>query len=179
VKRRIALLPGLLVTAALAGCSATHPHQGAGPLGYPGNPHNRDILCLPDLHGQPETVGIDVIRNNGHAPLVIDRFALSTPRHLALVGGYVVPGRFAVGQWESFPPPVGKLTKGVQWASRHAPAGARVLSGHYINPVLGLKPTGHIGSTAAAEVFYHVGSVHYVWKSPVKIFIKVPPANCS
>jgi hypothetical protein len=165
------------VAAALAGCSPAH--HGPGPLGYPGNPTNRDVLCLPSVHGQPDTVGIDVIRNNGHASLVIDRFGLSSARHLALVGGYVVAGRFAVGQWESFPPPAGRLDKGVQWSSREAPSGARVLPGHYINPVLGLKPTGHIGSTAAAEIFYHVGSAHYVWKSPVKILIKVPPANCS
>lgn len=177
MKRRIALLPGLLVTAALAGCSTTH--LGPGPLGYPGNPSLHDGLCLPQLHGQPDTVAIDVIRNNGHASLVIDRFGLSRPRHLALVGGYVVPGRAAVGQWESFPPPARKLDKGVQWASRQAPADARVLPGHYINPVLGLKASGHTGSAAAAEIFYHVGSTHYVWKSPVTILIKVPPANCS
>jgi hypothetical protein len=176
MKRRIALLPGLLVTAALTGCSAT---QSPGPLGYPGNPQNRDGLCQPDLHGQPETVAIDVIRNNGHDTLVIDRFALSRAHHLALVGGYVVPGRAAVGQWASFPPPARQLYKDVQWARRQAPAGARVLPGHYINPVLGLKPTGHTATTAAAEIFYHVGSTHYVWKSPVKIIIKVPPANCS
>lgn len=172
------LLPGLLVMAALAGCSP-HKQQGAGPLGYQDGPGNPSVLCQPDLHGQPETVATDDIRNNGHEPLVIDRFALSKASHLVLVGSYVVPGRAAVGQWASFPPPARQITNGAQWASRRAPAGARVLPGHYINPVLGLKPTGHTGSTAAAEIFYHVGSTHYVWKSPVKIIIKVPPANCS
>src|SRR5438067_2447269 len=129
--------------ALLAGCSASARHgPAAGPLGYPDGA-NQSGLCQPDLHGQPETVATDDIRNNGHHTVVIDRLVLVRPRHLALVGSYIVPGQFAVGQWASFPPPARQLDMGVQWASRHVTTGALVLPGHWINPVIGLKPPGN------------------------------------
>lgn len=182
--RSTRLLPGLsalaVLAAGLVACSSSGGHPDPGPLGYPGNPGNQSVLCQPDLRPhQAETVGIDDFANNGQDTVVIDRLALASARHLRLVGGYIVPGRWAVGQWATFPPPARQLPREVQWTRRHVPAGARVLPGHWINVVVGLEPTGATGSTAGVQILYHVGSTPYLRQSSVKTIIKVPPAKCT
>jgi len=182
--RRIILLPGLLVLTALAAVLLVYRvlggHLGPGPLGFPDHqPGNEIVQCFPGRLHHADTEGSDSFDNTGDSTLVIDSVTLASARHLRLVGAYIVPGRYVVGGWASFPPPARQLDKGVQWAKRRRPAGTRVLPGHWINIVVGLEPTAAIGSTAGIEVHYHDGYADYELQSTVRTIMKVPPRSCT
>jgi hypothetical protein len=150
----------------------------SGPLGPPGN---HDTLCLPVRLGGADTDGFRSFTNRSHDLLVIDRAYLASARNLKLVGAYIVPvtGTELTGTWATFPPPAGRLPKGVQWARRLPPAGAHVRPGEQVNVVVGLAPASHAaGSTTGIEVLYHDGSTRYELRSNIRVIVKVSPARC-
>jgi hypothetical protein len=187
MRRRGGLLLGLLAVAAMAAVLifvvfsrlSSSPRTGAesGPLGPPGNPATQ---CLPGRPGHANTQGVQNFTNTSHDTLVIDRVTLGAPHNIRLTGVFLVPGRWLVGTWATFPPPANKLLRGVQWSKRRQPAGTRVLPGHWINVVVGLEPTSRpAGSTSGIEIFYHDGRAHYELRSRVRTIIRLPPSRCS
>jgi hypothetical protein len=122
------LLRGLLLVAALSAVlvAILRPFASAvadgGPLGPQDNP---GTACLPGRPGHGNTDGLESYINSGPDSVIIDRVSLAAPRDLRLAGAYIVPGRYAVGTWGTFPPPAGQLPKGVEWAKRRLPPGTR------------------------------------------------------
>lgn len=182
-RQRITLLPGLLALAALAGvlagCSSSSDRPGPGPLGYPGNQTpNQTTLCMDGHLGIAYTEGLDSFTNTSHDTLTITRVTLTSASHMRLVRAYIVPGRYLVGSFHTFPPPAGQLLKGVQWARRRPPAGTHIPPGHWINVVVGLEPTGTTGK-AKVQVIYQDGSTRYERVSSLRTIIKTPPLRCT
>jgi hypothetical protein len=180
--RKARLLLGLLLVAALAAVLvavlrpfATTVVDG-GPLGPQDNP---GTACLPGRPGHGNTDGLESYVNSGPGIVIIDRVSLASPRNLRLAGAYIVPGRYAVGTWGTFPPPAGQLPKGVKWAERRLPAGTHVLPGQRVNVVVGVAPTRDTsGSTAGILVWYHDRHTYYERRSSIRVAIKVSPARC-
>jgi hypothetical protein len=181
------LLAGLLVVAALAAVLlvvvrpfSSGPAAEAvilgGPLGPAGN---LSTICEPTRLGNAVTIGIQGFSNRGDNTVTIDRMTLGAARDIRLTGAFIVPGRYLVGAWGTFPPPARQLMKGVQWASRRHPAGTRVRPHGWVGVVAGVEPTGHAtGKSAGIVVWYHDGGKHYELQTNVRILLKVAPARC-
>lgn len=176
------MLLGLLLVAALAAIlvAVLRPFASTVVDGGPLGPQdNGATACLPGRSGHANTDGLENYLNSGHSTVIIDRVSLAKPSGLKLAGAYVVPGRYSVGTWATFPPPAGQLPHGVEWAKRRPPAGTRVPPGHRINVVAGIEPVHDAtGSTAGIVVWYHDGSTHYQRQSTVRVVIKISPARC-
>ena len=176
---RSAQLAGRVIVAALAAVLAAACGGGL-PQGPLGPTEKASTACVPARVGQARTDGIDGAENTGRTTVVIDRIALASPRHIRLIGAYVVPGENWIGVAATFPPPASSIRPGVNWSARHKPAGSRIPPGKWVGFVVGLAPVSHAtASTAGLVVFYHVGSTQYQWRSRVRIVIKVPPRRCS
>jgi hypothetical protein len=186
--RKFRLLLGLPAVVALAAVLAVtavlviilRPSGSAVALGGPlGPPGNQSTVCLPSRLGHAVTIGLQDFTNSGHDAVIIDRVTLGAPRNLRLAGAYAVPGRYAVGVWESFPPPAGQLLQGVQWAKRRQPAGTRIPPGAWVNVVAGVEPTRKAKDTSTGIiVWYRDGSTHYELRTNVRMIVSVPPARC-
>jgi hypothetical protein len=180
--RKAGLLLGLLTLVALAAVLVIilRPSASAVTLGGPlGPPGNLSTLCTPSRLGQPVTIGLQNFTNSSHDTVTIDRVTLASPRNLTLAGAYTVPGRYLVGVWPTFPPPARQLVKGVQWAKRRHPAGARVPPGGWVNVVAGVDPTRRgQDTTTGIVVWYHDGGTRYELRSNVRVIVPVPPARC-
>jgi hypothetical protein len=180
--RRARLLGELLFVAALA-TILVFVHRSLGRAVVDGGPlgpqENVATACLPGRPGNANTDGLENYVNSGRGTVIIDRLSLAQARGLKLAGAYIVPGRYSVGTWATFPPPAGQLPRGVEWAQRRSPGGTRVPPGRHINVVAGIEPTGDAtGSTAGIVVWYHDGNTHYQRRSMVRVVIKVSPARC-
>ena len=167
------LAPALLVLvlpALLAGCG-----QGQLPPG-PIQPENHVVIGQPVLRTGAITIGADALYNGGAKPAVIDRVVIVSPRHIKLLGAYVVIGT-VIGNFEGFPPSF-SISKGRydryamrMWATRHLAVGA-VIPPHKLGGLsLGLSVTAAHGSLAHTDVYYHVGSTHYEWRGTVRIVL--------
>jgi hypothetical protein len=162
--KRLAVLTLLL--AVLTGCG-----QGQLPVG-PLQPENHVIVGQPVLRGGAITIGFDALYNKGAKPAVIDRVVIVSPRHIKLLGAYMVIGG-VIGNWESFPPaiPAHGNPKSRLWAARHRAVGA-VIPPHKLGGLaLGLAATAAHGSLAHTDVYYHVGNTHYEWRGTVRIVL--------
>src|SRR5262245_20971972 len=87
-----------------AGPAAGRPHRlRAGPAtqGAAGQPAgNHDTVGQPVQRGGADTIGFDGFYNGGTKPAVIDRVVIVSPRHIKLLGAYVVIGGI-LGNWTS------------------------------------------------------------------------------
>jgi hypothetical protein len=171
-----------VLTFALLSTSSGGVLEG-GPLGPP---TNRTTSCLPLTAGHLLTDGFDVLRDQGHKPIMIERLSLRSPRRLRLVGSYLVPlartDSDAVGFWANFPPPARQVSqlRGVKWARRENPHGTRIIPGHMVNAVLGIGLTGHrTGSAAGLDVQYESGGRQYDFVTHSRVVLKPSPQRCS
>jgi hypothetical protein len=170
--RPLPLVAIVAVAAVLAGVAVALSSSGdapsAGPLGPAGN---RDVQCMPAKLGKPDTFGLELLRNSGHATISIDRVELGSADHMDLTGAFLVPGNAGIGSASGFPPPA-RLAREPYWRHRGTAPGYRVAPGHWVNVVVGLKRTATVGSTAGIEVAYHQGSNHYLLKTNLKVIIR-------
>jgi hypothetical protein len=104
------------------------PGLPEGPLGA--RPENHVVVSQPVRQGGADTIGFDVMFNDGSGPAVVDGLVLASPRHIKLIGAYLTIGG-PVGNWPTFPPsfPSGRRARYDNryvigaWANRHKPAG--------------------------------------------------------
>jgi hypothetical protein len=146
-----------LLAVAVAGCSsASGGVQSGGPLGPPD--HHDGACAAEPRPGAPETIGFIEFGNTGSVPLVITRVTLRDPRHLRLLGSYLVPvisGEIgAASGWPPRPSPGAPLPRG--WKLR--------------------QPPGHLpgGSAAGVNIYYHSGGTRYVRESNVRLMLQIP-----
>lgn len=165
----------MAATVLLAGCGGSSAPQSGGPLGPPGNPGG---ACLPAAGpGQPESDGFTEYSNLGSAPLVITRVSLAAPRHLALLGSYLVPtGGTELGESATFPP---KSTTGSPlppgWAGRQKPGHFRLMPGKSVNIIVGIEATVRPGGMSpGVEIWYTEAGTSYVRKSNWTVQVSIP-----
>jgi hypothetical protein len=160
-----------LVLVALAACG-----QGRLPAGPLQPEKNHIVIGQPVLRTGAITIAADALYNGGAKQAVIDRVVIVSPRHIKLLGAYVVIGT-VIGNFEGFPPSF-SISKGRydryamrMWATRHLAVGA-VIPPHKLGGLsLGLSVTAAQGSLAHTDVYYHVGSTHYEWRGSVRIVL--------
>jgi hypothetical protein len=165
------LLAVIPVAAAVLACglvACSSSSDGPGPLGTAGN---QDLQCMPAKVREPDTFGLEILRNSGHDAIVIDRVELASARHLVITGTYLVPGAAGVGALAGFPPSA-RQVEDPYWPQRGTPGDYRVPPRHWVNVVVGLERTAKVGSTAGIEVAYHQGSNHYLLKTDLKVVIE-------
>lgn len=143
--RRLISLGALLVTAALlVGCAGAGP----GPLGDGGDPGQQ---CMPQAQGQPTTVGLYDLDNNGSSPVALKSVRLGSPRGLTMTSAWLTPiyhngaETVLVGVSWPWPPSLsrGSGSAAVRWAwVRRIPAVGAIIKPHQdLNLVFGLTRT--------------------------------------
>jgi hypothetical protein len=169
-----------VAVAALAGCGSSGHPVNTGPFGGQGETIGRE--CVPIKSGQIFTYGSVDVRNSG-PQAVIDKVALARPRTLRLLAAWAVPvtGDLLYGDQLGYPPGHMKMP-GFQWAMRMKPDGAVVPHARHHNDVtnivLVLQPVGDRGSALGVDVFYHVGSQQYHYRSGIGLTVVTPPLRC-
>lgn len=173
-------LAAVLVAVFLSGFGRVIEGGPLGPQTY------QTTTCAPLAVGHILTDGFDVLMDQGRQPVTIERLSLRSPRGLRLVGAYIVPlarpDSDATGFWLAFPPPARQLareTTGVEWARRENPHGARILPGHKVNTVLGIRLTGRRPASAIGlDVRYESGGQQYDFITHSHLVIKPAPESC-
>jgi hypothetical protein len=165
-----------LLAVAVTGCSsASGGVQSGGPLGPPD--HHDGACAAEPRPGAPETIGFIEFGNTGSVPLVITRVTLRDPRHLRLLGSYLVPvisGEIgAASGWPPRPSPGAPLPRG--WKLRQPPGHLRLLPRKAAEVVVGITSTARPGGSAAGvNIYYHSGGTRYVRESNVRLMLQIP-----
>jgi len=149
----------------------------SGPLDQSSGPGE---VCVPAGQDRVVTIGIDVLRNSGQAPALIEGIALAEPSAgLTIVGAVVVPVGFElVGVREGFPPAVTDLDHGVIWEQRVEVSKAEIppetISGSVWNLVVGVGLTDGVesGHAAGFRLFYAVGNRSYQYVTAQEIELR-------
>jgi hypothetical protein len=185
-RRRPAVWVAVAAAVLLAGALAARGTVGRGSSVRHGGP----LACrgcaliassIPVEVGQKGTYGINVVRNHGSTPGVLDRVVyrrltpgLDTLHPLALRIRDYKPGGLAAGLTLGFPP-------------RKAARVARPLLGFVVGPhrsdlddvelLLGFRPTYKgVFKYDAVDLYYHVGKQRYVATYPAALKVCVPTA---
>jgi hypothetical protein len=161
-----AVAGALALGAALGGCGSSG--LPSGPLG-PGMDDGHE--CVTQLDNGIATFGWPNVRNTTHTVAVIDKVALVSPHHLQLITTWAVPitGTSLYGAVPGFPPGTTNVP-GFQWGDRHTAVGATVRYTSKITEVTNLlfviRVLGQRGYTTGVDVWYHVGTQHYLYSTP-------------
>jgi hypothetical protein len=122
------------------------------------------------------------VKNNSTGVLTVERVSLASPRNIRFLGAYIVPVRGnVIGDFDGWPPPADKLQRGVMWAQRHRPAGARIRPGESIDSVVGLAITaGHAKASDNGQLIYYrdASGNQYVMHSNIHIQLQTGHHAC-
>ena len=163
------LLGALSATAALLAACSSSP----GPLGNGGTPGQQ---CFPGRQGEPVTLGLYTLQNNGTSAATINSVRLpSDARGLKMTKAWVVPiyhdpktGNLElIGVGWPYPP-----TSQPTWPQRSPAAGAIVKPGQDLNLVFGLiRTTGGNGRSDGPVIVYTVNGSSYTIHEAVSLLL--------
>ena len=154
------LASAALMALALTGCGSGNAIN-TGPFGNGSDPSS---VCGPSAPGGVVTDGMVGLVNSGHSVAVVERVTLHDPRHLVIVGAWVVPinNTQYYGVFQGWPQ--GRAPRGVKWSQAVRAAGARVPPArgrHSADLVVVLKLIGAKGTARNIDVFYRESGQQY------------------
>jgi hypothetical protein len=170
---------GAILAAALSSCSSS---ADPGPFWHP---MDGATQCVPARGNKVLTDGLEVIQNRAMTTAVIDKVAFANPKGVRVIRAYVVPDNGSLyGVLYGYPPEgavdLGFTVTGFHWNRRQNAVGAMVPHMTRMNLLLVFKPLAGIarGTAAGIDIWYHVRSTHYHFRTKTALVVLTKRRSC-